>query len=160
MTLLPFLKEVADAQVAACSNGCMNASNLGIVFAPSTVYDPEEPGFGIGAATKLFARIIENADSFRHDKIKKSRTLPPPPTSSELPVPPPIFKRARPASMRMKPLLGRPAIPFVSPPPHDSNVKLDLAADLDAKFNQRASRDEQSSWLSTTPPVQLRRSSK
>lgn len=62
-SLLKFLKLVADAQTNNV-DGCMGSSNLGIVFAPSTMYDPKDPTYGVSTAPIIFSKLIDNIDSF------------------------------------------------------------------------------------------------
>ena len=42
----------------------MNSNNLGVVFAPCTMYDPEDPSFGALSAPRVFAALIDEASVF------------------------------------------------------------------------------------------------
>lgn len=42
----------------------MSSSNLGVVFAPCTLYAPGDPTFGATSAPKAFQRFIDNFELF------------------------------------------------------------------------------------------------
>merc|ERR1711862_323612 len=58
-SLFPFLKEVSDAQIASGGDKCMSSSNLGVVFAPCTLYDPKDPTYGATSAPNAFRVFID-----------------------------------------------------------------------------------------------------
>jgi len=64
-TLFPFLNEVSNAQLARGAKGCMSSANLGVVFAPCTLYSPSDPTCGATSAPIAFKRFIDNCDEFR-----------------------------------------------------------------------------------------------